>query len=62
MHTAATWLELAAHTRAAADGMSDRAERRAMLAIVADYEWQAHVVAVQAEPGRPFGACSPRVW
>jgi hypothetical protein len=62
MHTAATWLELAAHTRAVADGMSDHAERRAMLANVADYEWQAHVAAVQAEPGRPFGVYASRVW
>ena len=41
MHTAATWLELAANTRTIADSILDRAERCVMLDIAADYERQA---------------------
>ena len=62
MHTAATWLDLAAHTRAIADRILDRATRRAMLEIVADYERQAHEAFLPLEPARCFGAYSSRVW
>ena len=63
MHTAATWLELAAHARAVADSILDRAERRAILDIVvADYERQAQEASLGLEPARYFGAYSSPVW
>jgi hypothetical protein len=62
MHTAATWLELAAHTRAIADDILDWAERREMLDIAASYEQQAQETASHTEPTRYFGACPPLIW
>jgi len=62
MHTAATWLELAAHTRAIADSTLDRAERREMLDIVADYERLAQEASLCLEPARCFGAYPSRIW
>jgi hypothetical protein len=62
MHTAATWLELAAHTRATADGILDWAERREMLDIAANYEQQAQETASYSEPTRYFGACPLLIW
>jgi hypothetical protein len=62
MHPAATWLELAAHTRAVADSFLDRVERRAMLDIVvADYERQAQEASLGLEPARHFGIYSSPV-
>jgi hypothetical protein len=63
MHTAVTWLELAAHARAVADSILDRVERRAMLDIVvADYERQAQEASLGREPPRYFGAYSSSIW
>src|SRR6185437_11452177 len=62
MHTAATWLELASHTRAIADGILDRAERCVILDVVADYERQAQEVFLCLEPTRLFGAYSSPIW
>jgi hypothetical protein len=60
MHTAATWLELAAHARAVADSTLDRVERRAMLDIVvADYERQAQEASLSA---RYFDIYSSPIW
>jgi hypothetical protein len=62
MHSAAMWLELAERTRSLADGRVDPAERRAALAIVADYETQARD-AGHAAGAAWFSAGSPsRVW
>jgi hypothetical protein len=58
MHTAATWLELASKTRSIADSFLDRAERRLMLDIVADYERYAQEISVCREPLVFFGAFS----
>ena len=58
MHTSATWLELASHTRAIADSILDRAERCVMLDIVADYERQAQEVFLCLEPTLFFGSYS----
>ncbi len=62
MHSAAIWLELAERARSRADGMGDPAERRATLAIVAEYEAQARDVGLSAAfPW--FSAASPsRIW
>jgi hypothetical protein len=62
MHTAATWLELAAHTRAIADGILDWAERREMLDIAANYEQQAQETASHPEPTRYFGPFPSLLW
>jgi hypothetical protein len=62
MHTAATWLELATQTRAVADSILDRAERRAMLDTVADYERQAEEIPICLEPARCFGAYPSPIW
>jgi hypothetical protein len=59
MHTAATWLELAAHTRAIADDIPDLAE---ILDIAANYERQAQEIAFHPEPTRYFGACPSVTW
>ena len=62
MHTAATWLELAAHARTVADGILDRAERREMLDIAANYEQQAQESVFRPEPTLCFGAYPSRIW
>jgi hypothetical protein len=62
MHTVATWLELAAHARSVADGMSDPTERTEMLDIAANYEQQARETASHPEIARYFGACPSRTW
>lgn len=62
MHSAATWLELAARTRSLADGMSDLSERRAALAIVADYEAQARDAGPSAGSAWFSAASSSRIW
>ena len=63
MHSTATWLELAAMTRAMADGLTEPADRRSLLDIVADHErWASHDV-TGIEPARWFGAYhSQRGW
>jgi hypothetical protein len=62
MHGAAIWLELAERTRSRADGMPDLAERRAALAIVAEYEAQARDAGPSVS-SPSFHAASPsRIW
>jgi hypothetical protein len=56
------WLELAERTRLLADGMSDPVERRATLAIVADYETQAREAQYSAGSVSFSGAGSSRMW
>jgi hypothetical protein len=62
MHTAATWLDLAAHTRAIADSLLDRRARRAMLDVAAEYDRQAQETCLSLEPARCFGAYSSPIW
>jgi hypothetical protein len=62
MHTAATWLDLEAQTRAIADCILDRRARRAMVDIAADYERQAQEAYLPLEPARCFGAFSSPIW
>jgi hypothetical protein len=57
MHSTATWLELAATTRAMADGLAEPADRRSLLEIAADYERSAHFVTT-IESARWFGPYS----
>jgi hypothetical protein len=58
MHSAATWFELAATSRAMADGLTEPADRRSLLDIAADYERLAHCDVTGIESARWFGACS----
>ena len=62
MHSAAMWWELAERTRSLADGMSDPAERRATLAVVADYETQARDAESSAGSVSFTAACPSRTW
>ena len=63
MHSTATWLELAAMTRAMADELTELADRRSMLDIVTDHEWWANWNVTGIEPVRWFGAYhSQRGW
>ena len=62
MHSAAIWLELAERTRSRADGMSDPAERRAALAIVADYEAQARDLGTSAGSAWSSAGSPSLVW
>lgn len=63
MHTAATWLELAAHYRSVADGVSDPAEKAALMNIVASYEHQAREMTCYPPASTPyFGACPSFRW
>ena len=63
MYTAATWLELAAHSRSVADGMSDPAERAALMKIVASYEQQARQTTSSPPDITPYlGACPSLRW
>jgi hypothetical protein len=62
MHSAAIWLELAERTRSRADGMRDPAERRATLAIVADYEAQARDVGPNVATPWVSPASPCRIW
>jgi hypothetical protein len=61
MHTAATWLKLAAHSRSLADGMSDPAERAELMKIVASYEQQARDCSSPVITPY-FGACPSFRW
>ena len=63
MHTAETWLKLAAHSRSLADGMSDPAEKAALMNIVASYEQQARETTCSSPDITPyFGACPSYRW
>jgi hypothetical protein len=63
MHSTATWLELAATTRAMADELTEPADRRSMLDIVTDHERWASYDVTGIEPARWFGPIhSQRGW
>jgi hypothetical protein len=55
MHSTATWLELAATTRAMADELTEPADRRSMLDVVTDHERWASYDVTGIEPARWFG-------
>jgi hypothetical protein len=55
MHSAATWLELAAQVRSVADCLKDAASRQALLDIVAAYEKQAQELDSRAGAAWVFG-------
>jgi hypothetical protein len=54
MHSAATWLELAATSRALADGLAEAADRRSILDVVTDHERWASYDVTGIEPARWF--------
>ena len=54
MRSAATWLELAATSRALADGLTEPADRRSLLDIAADYKQLAHCDVTEIEFARWF--------